>query len=565
MMKFSRYLRVSITLVLIGNVMCLKLIAQDDLSNYRWTTIDAIGEPTARHENSFVRHNGKFYLIGGRGINPVDVFDPKTSTWELKQKTPFEMHHFQAVSYGNAIYILGGMTGSYPGELPIENIWIYYPESDIWEQGSLIPEGRRRGAAGAALYKDKIYMICGIDFGHTSGTNNYFDSYDLKTGKWEVLTKAPHIRDHVPAIVVEDKLYCIGGRNSSFHYPDNFMAFFGATVPYVDVYDFKTEKWHTLKEKLPIPTAGGGLTYLNNKILYMGGEGEFLQGYNHTQCLDPVTGMWTQLSPLNTGRHASGAIVYHDEIFIAAGSPNKGGGNLSSIEVFSGKHGWSKLFNGENLDNWTIQSVKNDKGKQYWRVDNGSILCDTRGRDDHKYIWLQSNEEFGDFELRLKYQTFQGEESNSGVQFRSRYDQNATVDGEGHFAGWLDGPQVDINSAQPWRTGFIYDETRDNRRWVNPDLPDWNISQEKYAPKKVIHYYNDEGPEWNDMTLICKGQHIQTFVNNLLVSDYDGKGVLDDDLHRKFNVHSSGHIALQLHTNSKNYLRFKDIEIRRLD
>ena len=72
-------------------------------------------------------------------------------------------------------------------------------------------------------------------------TFNYFDSYDPETGEWEILTKAPHIRDHFPAIVVEDKLYCIGGRNSSVHHPDNRTAFFFATIPYVNVYDF-TEK-----------------------------------------------------------------------------------------------------------------------------------------------------------------------------------------------------------------------------------------------------------------------------------------------------------------------------------
>ena len=122
-------------------------------------------------------------------MNPVNVFNPKTNTWEEKAKPPFEMHHFQTVVYKDAIYVVA-MTGKYPIEVPLENIWLYYPEKDQWEKGREIPENRRRGGAGAVLYKDKIFLVCGIDFGHTSGTNNNFDSYNLHTGEWEVLTKS---------------------------------------------------------------------------------------------------------------------------------------------------------------------------------------------------------------------------------------------------------------------------------------------------------------------------------------------------------------------------------------
>ncbi|MGM8361865.1 Kelch repeat-containing protein [Flavobacterium sp. ARAG 55.4] len=305
-----------------------------DLKEYNWTTIDTKGNVTARHESSMVEYNGKFYLIGGRGLNPVNVFDPKTNTWEEKAKPPFEMHHFQAVVYKDAIYVIA-MTGKYPKEVPLENIWLYYPERDTWKKGPEIPENRRRGGAGAVVYNDKIYIVCGIDFGHTSGTNNNFDSYDLNTGKWEVLTKAPHIRDHFSAIIVDDNLYCIGGRNTSFHYPENFGAFFEQTLPYVDVYNFKENKWHTMKEQLPYPTAAGGLVYFQNKIIYFGGEGKLKEAYNTTQCFDLTTQKWSPLAPLNIGRHSGGGVVFDSKIYTAAGSPVKGGGNLDSVEVFS--------------------------------------------------------------------------------------------------------------------------------------------------------------------------------------------------------------------------------------
>lgn len=98
-----------------------------------------------------------------------------------------EIHHFQGIVYGDAIYLVGAMQGKYPKETPLDNIWIYYPEKDLWEKGPEIPVERRRGGAGSVLYKGKIYMAGGIEYGHTSGTNNYFDSYNLKIGEWEIL------------------------------------------------------------------------------------------------------------------------------------------------------------------------------------------------------------------------------------------------------------------------------------------------------------------------------------------------------------------------------------------
>ena len=536
------------------------------LEKYRWTTIEASGEMTGRHENGFVEYKGKFYLLGGRGINPVDVYDPKTNTWTSKSKSPMEIHHFQAVVYHDAIYLVGAMTGSYPKETPLENIWLYYPETDKWRKGPEIPKDRRRGGAGAVVYNDMIYMACGIDYGHTNGTNNYFDSFDLKTGEWNILTKAPHIRDHFPAIVVNDKLYCVGGRNTSVHYPDNFGAFFNATIPNVDVYDFTKSEWVTLKNELPVPTAAGSLVQAGNNLIFIGGEGKQTQAYNLAQCLDLETGEWSQLAPLNTGRHGTGAVLYKGDVYIAAGSPVKGGGALTSIEVFSPNHNWTTLFNGKNLDGWEIKTIAKDADKKnYWTVEDGAILCNSMGDSKHSHIWLQSVEEYDNFELRLKFQSCRENKGNAGVQVRSRYDDQAKIESEGDNLGWMDGPQVDIDTNDPWRCGLIYDETREVRHWINPVLPDWKIDKEKHAPKKVIHYYEDEEPGWNDLTIICDGVNIKTFLNNILVSDYDGTGVLDDAAHHRQNVGLNGHIALQLHMNSENKLRFKDIEIRKLN
>ena len=175
------------------------------------------------------------------------------------------------------------------------------------------------------------------------------------------------------------------------------------------------------------------------------------------------------------------------------------------------------------------------------------------------YVWLMTEMEFGDFELRLKFQAYRDSPGNSGVQVRSRYDDGP----DAPRCGWMNGPQVDVHPQAPWRTGLIYDETREERRWVSPSLKDWNIDN-SYAPVGWKFKYEDEGDGWNEIHIICKGTKIRTILNGVVMANFNGTGVLDNENHRAHNVGMSGHIALQLHDGHELRIRFKDIRLREL-
>jgi len=224
---------------------------------------------------------------------------------------------------------------------------------------------------------------------------------------------------------------------------------------------------------------------------------------------------------------------------------------------------FQSLFNGENLEGWEIKQTTEEKANNFWTIQDGTILLNSLGTPDHDYIWLQTKKEYGDFILKLKFQSHRESPGNSGVQIRSRYDETARVD-EALGLGWLDGPQVDIHPSGAWRTGFIYDETRGQRRWIYPSLPDWKMDKETYAPKLVRHYFVDEPPYWNELIIACKGNRIKTVFNGLTVTEFDGTGVLDDEFHQKYGIDNKGHIALQLHKNDEVKIAFKDIEIKEL-
>ncbi|MBT3603337.1 MAG: kelch repeat-containing protein [Candidatus Latescibacteria bacterium] len=303
----------------------------------KWQIISTIGKPTGRHETAFVVCGGMFYLIGGREAKGrIDRFDPKTNTWKEMGAKSSLIHHFQPVVVDQKIIMVGAMTGGYPVEEPMSHVQIYDPSKDMWTEGAEIPEARRRGSSGTVYHGGKIYLACGITYGHTSGTNNWFDAYDIQTNTWTVLPEAPCIRDHFHSVVLNDKLYCIGGRNTSYHEENNFQAFFGAVIQEIDVYDFQSQSWTMLTgtARLPIGSAAGGVACLDGQIIYFGGETDAV-ALADTRSFDPSTNKWTTLAPLNQGRHGSQAITYEGKVYVAAGSPKRGGGNVDSVEVFS--------------------------------------------------------------------------------------------------------------------------------------------------------------------------------------------------------------------------------------
>jgi hypothetical protein len=217
---------------------------------------------------------------------------------------------------------------------------------------------------------------------------------------------------------------------------------------------------------------------------------------------------------------------------------------------------WRLLFDGKTLNGWVVKCKPGDAGKPLWKVDNGTILADSMGDAAHDYVWLATTEEYADFSLKLRFQAYRDSPGNSGVQIRSRYDD---------VAGYLDGPQVDINPSGPWRTGMVWDETRGSQRWLCPDVPAGKWVSESMAVPGLRFFYSDQGDGWNDLEIAAVGNHVTAVLNGVKVTDFHGDGVLDDAVHREHQAGEKGVIALQIHTHDRLRIRFKDIRIRLLD
>lgn len=183
------------------------------------------------------------------------------------------------------------------------------------------------------------------------------------------------------------------------------------------------------------------------------------------------------------------------------------------------------LFDGETVAGW--------EGNAYWfRIEDGSLVAGRLNEEIPHNEFLCTTQNYDDFELRFEAKLV-GEGNNAGVQFRSKRIPNSTE---------VSGYQADIGEAwdRPvW--GALYDESRRRKMLAEPDP--------ELARKAV------KSGEWNKMRVICKGAHIQIFVNGQQTVDYTET----DESIPKYGV-----IGLQIHSGKPTEAWYRNVRISQL-
>ena len=202
------------------------------------------------------------------------------------------------------------------------------------------------------------------------------------------------------------------------------------------------------------------------------------------------------------------------------------------------------IFDGRTLDGWKSPDMS------YWSVQDGAITA--RATKNHPVttnqflVW-----QFGrldDFELTLKYRITGTNAANSGIQIRSR------VEEDGHAVGY----QADIDLAGRY-AGALYDEhgrgmlaERGQKTVIsaNGDKTHTSLGDAEALMNNI------KKGDWNDYHIIARGGYIILKINGKTTAE-----VLDND---QKNRDLSGVLALQLHSGPPMTVQFKDIRLKRL-
>jgi hypothetical protein len=175
------------------------------------------------------------------------------------------------------------------------------------------------------------------------------------------------------------------------------------------------------------------------------------------------------------------------------------------VAAVAADDGWVSLFDGKTLKGW-----HQINGLAKYEAKDGTIVGSSVPNSPNSFLCTKKL--YGDFELEFDVRC--DAQLNSGCQIRSESRKDRDN-------GRVHGYQVEI--AVGGYSGAIYDEARrgiflNDRKEPTPE--------QKALLKK---------DEWNHYRIICQGDHIQTWVNGVQVTDLRDK------------MTARGFIGLQVH------------------
>jgi hypothetical protein len=204
--------------------------------------------------------------------------------------------------------------------------------------------------------------------------------------------------------------------------------------------------------------------------------------------------------------------------------------------------GFTDLFNGKDLTGW-----KRVNGNGEYKIEDGQIVG--FGENVKSNTFLRTEKTYKDFDFRFEMK-FDDLTGNSGMMFRGL--QKEGKDGRVH--GYQ--CEHDNGKERAWTAG-LYDEAR--RGWLQPKKVDAKTDTE--ADKKAQADFTKQGQEimkwddWNEIRIVCKGKHIQIWLNGEERVDYT------DDA-PEFTP--EGFFALQVHAGKSCKVRWRNIRIKEL-
>lgn len=235
---------------------------------------------------------------------------------------------------------------------------------------------------------------------------------------------------------------------------------------------------------------------------------------------------------------------------------------VCSCQIFAqnrrSKDGFVQIFDGKTLKGW-------DGDTNYWRVENGNLVGeitpDNLLKTNNFIIWRGGKP--ANFELTLEFKITKS--GNSGINYRSvelpdvphaLKGYQADIDGANHYTGQnyeerarttlaYRGEKVTVNAPSNYAAS-LSDFIKNNawtERTVTGSLGNSDSLQTK------IH-----AEDWNTCHIIIKGNHLQHYINGILMSD-----VTDND---KVNGKSEGLIGVQVHVGPPMKVEYRNIRIK---
>ena len=297
--------------------------------------------PTARTGFATSVVNGKVFVMGGniqlkRGefgdisTSTVEMYDPKTDTWEQKANMPTARSGVSVSVVDGKIYAIGGsklktiqMPRGFSSESEeLATVEMYDPVTDTWTQKADMPTRKK---TMTCVVDGKIYAVGGWLTTNEKPHLGTVEVYDPATDTWAKAQSMNCARCSAAIGVVNGEIYAIGGLGSPpiQEQPDLYLSS-------VEVFNPKTKQWQE-KTEMPAPKALHAASVIDGKIYVIGGyftKNEEFKKLSTIEIYDPATDHWIQKPDMPIGKWGHKTEVIDGQIYIF------GGGPVTSVQVY---------------------------------------------------------------------------------------------------------------------------------------------------------------------------------------------------------------------------------------
>lgn len=244
---------------------------------------------------------------------------------------------FGSIQHDGKIYICGGHTGAehtYPPESFTNNLQVYEPTIGRWKE--LAPRPHFAHGFQMAAFGKYLYAFGGFAYNETTKPKwqslDVIDRYDTTTNTWETIGKMPRRRSSNAAVMIDSKVYLLGGWDATPKFENDAEGTFHSAV---DVFDLTSEKFNVANWKLPAPLrrAFSAFEYKNHLVL-VGGLGvgaTHFELLNNVTLIEPVSGYARELAPLPFATFAPAAEVVGDDLMVFGGMFKTGAADYNYV------------------------------------------------------------------------------------------------------------------------------------------------------------------------------------------------------------------------------------------
>ncbi len=226
-----------------------------------------------------------------------------------------------------------------------------------WQTQLVLPSGINRLAAAS----DGKYLY---QIGGRTNTGNATALVAVQrldptaaTPAWEPLASLPAPINSGKAVTINGKIYVPGGVTPAVEIDRGQF-----------VYDIAANTW----SRLAVPPVAVHAYSLAadpaNKLYYMTGGSDLVDGVANAQVYNTQTNQWTALPPMNTARFAHESALVGGKLYVVGGS---GGGVNGEVFDFT-KQSWSPIAPMPRVHLYTTSAVAQDSnGRLYWLIIGG--------------------------------------------------------------------------------------------------------------------------------------------------------------------------------------------------